>query len=131
MAFNHTRRDDPKINLYISKDKSKYVITYMNVNSKTDEGYYSINVYDKDFNKIWDKRYSTENEGTVYFMAVAVNNNGEVFLLTKIKTKEDKTYLSKLNDEEITEYYISDKITLEDSKLHLIDDDNVFVGNNS
>lgn len=131
LAFNHTRRDDPKINLYISKDKSKYVITYMNVNSKTDEGYYSINVYDKDFNKIWDKRYSTENEGTVYFMDVAVNNNGEVFLLTKIKTKEDKTYLSKLNDEEITEYYISEKITLEDSKLHLIDDDNVFVGNNS
>lgn len=103
----------------------------MNVNSKTDEGYYSINVYDKDFNKIWDKRNSTENEGTVYFMAVAVNNNGEVFLLTKIKTKEDKTYLSKLNEEEITDYYISDKITLEDSKLHLIDDENVFVGNNS
>ncbi len=131
LSYSHSKKDDPKINIYSSNDKSKYVITYMNVNSKTKQGYFMVNVFDKDLNKLWSNKYSTEIEGSIKILNISPTNDGEVYILSELDSDNPKLILSKVNENEVTEKIVSDKLEFDDTKLHVINNNTVFIGDNS
>jgi hypothetical protein len=133
LSYNRVRKEDPKVDIFFSKDKSKCVIGYMNVNSKTNEGYFMIHVFDKDLNNMWSKQFSTKNSGTVSFLNITPTNDGDVYILSNIKSDNDnhKLVITKITENEIEEKVISEDLNFTDAKIRIINPETIFIAGNS
>jgi len=131
LSFGISKRDNPKVNVYHSKDKSKIVISYFNVNYKTDEGYLAFNVFDNTLDKLWSNKYTTEEEGAVSILDIKITNEGVVYVLSKIKSEKTKLMLSKVTEGEIIEKVVSNDLDFNNAELHVINNNTVFIADNT
>lgn len=131
LSFNTQRKDDASINVFHSKDKSKIAVSYYNYNRKSEESYLVFTVFDNTLDKLWANQYTTKQEGMVSILDVETTNEGDIYVLSKVKGEKTKIILTKINGDELDEKVVSNDLDFNNARLYVINNNTVFIADNS
>jgi hypothetical protein len=124
--------DESGVDISISKDSSKIVLTSTRFNSKTEDFENHYYVFNSSFGKIFEKTVSLSKVRTVeQHEDVVVTNNGEVYAVMNIHEEGKNTFTTKIfkisQSEDIVSYDISEtNIYPQALKIYDSDDQNIY-----
>jgi hypothetical protein len=137
ISFPKGSKDISDVRVLHSKDRSKILIACLNRNRKTNEGSFTLNVYNQDLEKQYTQSYIPKQEGDISLLDVCIDNDGSVFLLSAVRYNDKKApnraklSVARLQSEDQVEQMISEDVNVVDAKFLPLEKNKALIAINS